>query len=333
MNALHSMVVPMVTLLLAANLTRGQHWKIVTFVLGLVTAGCLVGVLQFSGARVDNPLLNDLPNIVSGNFANRNHFALFVSIGCLFLPAWVFRDRRDLIRRSMIGALLLIFFVLTIFATGSRMGTLVAVIAMALSFMIVRHDAVVVLRSLPRIAAMSIAASVTAAFISAVALSISLGRAKSIGRAFELEVSEDLRARALPFVLDAISRYFPVGSGFGTFDPIYRILEPDTLLQPAYFNRAHNDWFELVLDGGILSVALLAGAILWWLLASFRCWFAYDQVLPRLASSIILLVSVASLTDYPARTPMIMALLVLAGIWLAGMQNTLKTPTDATSAK
>ncbi|MGN5376496.1 hypothetical protein [Sphingomonas hankookensis] len=65
---------------------------------------------------------------------------------------------------------------------------------------------------------------------------------------------------------------------------------------------------------------LLAAAILWWLFASIRVVRVApntEVILARLGSAIIFLILVASLTDYPARTPTIMAVLVLAAFWLA----------------
>ena len=40
------------------------------------------------------------------------------------------------------------------------------------------------------------------------------------------------------------------------------------------------------------------------------------QVLPRLGATMLSLVIIASVFDYPARTPMIMAMMVIAAVWL-----------------
>ena len=75
-NALNSLVVPTVTLVLLANLTRRQHWQVAALLIALMFASAVYGLLQFSGARIDHPLLNDVRGMVSGSFANRNHLAL-----------------------------------------------------------------------------------------------------------------------------------------------------------------------------------------------------------------------------------------------------------------
>src|SRR3546814_8158382 len=78
-----------------------------------------------------------------------------------------------------------------------------------------------------------------------------LFRAESVRRAFEIDPGQDLRTPGLPTVLSMIAAYFPAGAGFGGFDPIFRLHEPLQLLKPPYFNHAHNDFLEIVLDGGL----------------------------------------------------------------------------------
>jgi O-antigen ligase len=117
-----------------------------------------------------------------------------------------------------------------------------------------------------------------------------------------------------------IESYFPVGSGFGGFDQTFRLHEPFALLMPTYFNHAHNDFQEIALDGGLPAILLLGAATVWWAIASLRAWRAGPEaqhILPKLGSAMLLLVFVASLVDYPARTPMIMAMIVIAAVWLA----------------
>jgi O-antigen ligase len=317
-NALGSLVVPVTTMVLAANLTRKQHWQIAGLVLGLTVAGSAVALLQFSGAHFDNPLINYIKGSVSGNFANRNHFALFVALGCLIAPAWGFRRDRKGRWKAIAAVALLPFFLLVILATGSRTGMLLSGLAIVGGLFIVRTNVLRELRSLPRWMAVSIVGTTAVALIGAIVLSIALGRAVSIDRAIDLQAADDLRSRALPYVVDAIMRYFPVGSGFGTFDPVYRIGEPDALLQPAYFNHAHNDWLEIVLEGGIAGAALLLGALCWGLLATARLWRNHPEgaTLGYVGALALVLTMLASIPDYPARTPMMMAIVVIASLWL-----------------
>lgn len=318
-NALGAMIVPIAALVLIARIERDRHRQIMGLLIGLVAAGGLIGLLQFSGARFDNPLINDVSGAVSGNFANRNHFALFIAVGCLLLPVWGFSGPSPRPWRAVVAVGLLPFFILVGLATGSRSGIVLGLVGIAMGMLIVRKRVASELRRLPRRIALPLVIGILVLTVAAIVISISFDRAVAVNRALTLEGGADLRTQARPVVLALVAHYFPVGSGFGAFDAVFRIAEPDTLLRDTYFNHAHNDWLEIALDGGLPGLLLLGGAVLWWLGASVKAWRTggTDATLARTGSTMIFLVFAASLTDYPARTPMVMALLVLAGSWLA----------------
>ncbi|WP_207147621.1 hypothetical protein, partial [Listeria monocytogenes] len=90
----------------------------------------LVGLVQFSRIIYDNPFVNDSPGELSGTFANRNHFALFMAIGCLLAPTWgITGERLAYWRLPAVAALLLLLF-LTILGSGSRAGLGLGVVAL-----------------------------------------------------------------------------------------------------------------------------------------------------------------------------------------------------------
>ncbi len=319
-NALASLVVPAATLVvLAQGNDRVFRW-LPTILLAMIAAAVLLGLLQFSGAGFNSPLLNDTPGVVSSIFANRNHFALFVAMGCLIAPAWAFMDREALRWRGPIAAGLVVLFVLTILSTGSRSGMLLGAAALALALGLVGKRLRRRLAGAPRWVLPTLILAAVVVIGGAVALSFAADRADSINRLIALETGEDMRSRARPTVLAMIALYMPFGSGLGGFDPVFRIHEPFALLKPTYFNQAHNDFLGIALDAGIAGAALLAAGMIWWLVSSIRVWRARpDEAvqLARLGSALILLVLLASATDYPARTPTMMAILVVAGVLLA----------------
>jgi O-antigen ligase len=320
-NALASLIVPAVVLLLAANLTREQHWRISVFVLGMVGAGAVLGVLQFSGANFDNPLINTVPGAVAGNLSNRNHFALFLAIGCVLALTWAFRDETPPWKAAAAFGLIVIF-TLTILATGSRSGVIVGMAGIVLTFLVFRRRAAQQFKAMPRKIAVPVVVAGVVGVIGAIWLSVGLDRAVSVNRATMLEGEADLRSQIWPIVLDMIQRYLPAGTGFGTFDPVFRIGEPDNLLNPQYINLAHNDWLQIVLEGGLIGLVLLAVALTWLALRSFQAWNSSrrpggSELLAKAGSILVILVLAASVSDYPARTPLVMALLSLAAVWLA----------------
>lgn len=318
LNAASSLIVPAITLVLTASLEERERRGVVDVLLWLTAAGALIGILQFSSGGFDNPLVNDSPGAVSGMFANRNHFALFLAIGCVTLPVWAVASRERWRKAVAIG--LLPLFVLTILASGSRAGLLLGGLAVVLGLLIARRGIKRALRGTSRWVLPVTVAAVVALPAVLVATSIVAGRAVSLQRAFAMDVGQDFRGRAMPTVWQMIVDYWPAGSGFGAFDPIFRMHEPFALLKGTFFNHAHNDYLEIVLDGGVLSGLLLLAAIGWWLQASIRAW-RIDDPLAQLGSAAIFLILLASTVDYPGRTPMMMALIVVSALWLSREQE------------
>jgi len=317
-NAASSLVVPFAVLFSMGGVRAHERRWIFVLLLGLVVVSMLIGLVQFSGVDFRNPLLNGDERQVSGLFANRNHFALFMAMGCVMAPVWAFPPNHRSGWRLPVLLGLLVLFLLMILATGSRAGLVLGGVGLVLGGMLVWPRMRRQLSRYPRWVLPLGGVLLMAGFV---ATSVVAGRAASIDRLFAMDQAQDMRTRALPTVLGMIGTYFPVGSGFGGFDPIFRINEPFDLLKTTYFNHAHNDFLEIVLDGGLPAALLLAGALAWWGYASFRAvrstLVAPDDVPPLLGSALLLLLCIASLFDYPARTPMMMAMTIIAAIWLA----------------
>lgn len=316
LNAVFSLIVPLALLFLASALNEREKAWMPGLVLALVSGSMVLGLLQFSGAGFNNPFINDAPSEVSGIFANRNHFSLFLSMGCLLAPVWAFWNGRRPGWRVTVALGLILLFILTILASGSRAGILLGLLAFVLGLGLARHGIRRELRGAPAWVFGAIIAGILATVSLVVLLSVISDRAVSVNRALSLSGEDDLRSIGLPVVWSMMGEYFPFGSGFGGFDAVFRIGEPAHLLSPSYFNHAHNDFLEVVLDGGVAGGLLLLAAIGWWLFATVRAW-RLGSGPALLGSAILLLVFLASLVDYPARTPMIMAMVVLAAMWLS----------------
>ncbi len=318
-NAASSLIVPITILILAASLDPTERLRVPGILLCLMGVSALIGLLQFSGAHFDNPLVNDTPGEVAGLFANRNHFALFIAIGCILAPTWAFQKGRRSAWRGPMALALVLLFDLIILASGSRAGIIFALFGSTIGLVLAWKGIRKSLQSYPRWVFPALIAGVAALVAVAVLISIKAGRAVSISRVMAIDPGSDMRHRGLPTVLGMIREYFPWGSGLGAFDPVFRQHEPFDLLKPTFFNHAHNDFLEIVLDAGVFGVLLMIAAIGWWFLASLRAWRGGDSSkgpLPKLGSVAILLILIGSVFDYPARTPMIMTMIVLAGLWL-----------------
>jgi O-antigen ligase len=317
LNAAASLLIPAAVLLLLAQLREDERAWLPGVLLAVITASTVAGLLQFSGMGSNNPLINDSVGQVSGTFANRNHLALFLALGCLLAPVWAFRGGRRPGWRAPVALALVLLFALVILATGSRAGLVLGALGLAAGPLLVRAEIARALRRYPRWVVPALGAAILAVVIALILMSVAADRAVSINRALAVDPGQDMRGRALPTVLSMIAIYFPAGAGLGGFDPLFRIHEPFALLKTTYFNHAHNDWLEVVLDGGLLGLLLLLAAVAWWAWASVRAWRTAGATLARLGSVMLLLVMLASLFDYPARTPMMMATMVIAALWLA----------------
>ena len=316
-NALFSLIVPLAVLVLATGVREEQkHWISVA-VLAVIALALLVGLIQFTGAQIVNPFVNGTPGAVDGMLANRNHFALLLAIGLLIAPVWGLGVGSTSRVRAPVALGLVLLLVLTILASGSRAGMALGVVALVLGLAMSRRGLQSALRRYPRWTLPALGVGIVALIGIFVLASVAADRAVSIDRLVDQDAGQDMRARGLPTVLAITRAYFPFGSGLGSFDPIFRMHEPFALLKPTYFNHAHDDFLEIVLTAGSPGLLLLLTAIGWWLWRSAVAWRG-EAVLPKLGSAVLLLIQLASIVDYPARTPIIMAIATIAAVWLGG---------------
>lgn len=323
--ALTGMLTPLAVLLLMTSISAEERLLTVNVVFLLTILSALLGLMQFSGGGLNNPFINDTLGAVSGSFANRNHLALFLAIGCLLTMFWAFSPKHSKWWRGLVAAGLLLLILLLILATGSRAGMGLGGLAVSLGAIMFRKKIQRDLRGLPRWVQPAILSAILIVFAGFIYLSIAANRAVSLQRIFYINSESDMRANGLPIVLDIIQNYFPFGTGFGSFDPIFRIYEPLRLLKITYFNHAHNDFLEILIEAGLPGALLMLAALGWWAVASTKAWrlAASSAGIPaKLGSSIILLIIIASIFDYPARTPMIAAIIVIAATWLSDKRAT-----------
>lgn len=325
LNAASSLIVPTAVLWLTLSLNEDERGRLPGLLLGLVLVSTVVGLVQVSSFTFDNPLINETPQTVSGTFANRNHFALHMAIGCAIASAWAFGPQRAHPSRGIVGFAFVLLFMLAILVSGSRAGLLLGSVGLVMGFLLSGTRIKNALARYPRWAFPTLVVVIVVIVTSIVWLSIAADRAVSLDRLFAADLGQDMRARGLPTVRSMLVEYFPFGSGLGGFDPIFRIHEPFHLLKPTYFNHAHNDLIEVVIDAGLPGLLLLLVALCWWGCASIDAWRAGagpQAALPKLGSTILLLVLLASIVDYPARTPIIMAWAAIAAVWLSGHSRT-----------
>jgi O-antigen ligase len=261
------------------------------FFLGLF-CNLLVGALQYS-LSANGDVVDILPyGIQGGLFANANHFStlLFISIP-LIVYFGLYKHQRML---SILGVAAVLLILL---AANSRAGVLFGLAVTAASLIAVPGRSRITL------------AAMIAAFVG---LSI-----YSVGALSKID-PENLdqqfgRVEFARTTLDGIRDNWPLGVGFGNFVNAYQVYEKPEMIFREYVNHAHNDYLELVFEGGVLAAALIGLYLFLLMKAAFS---RESDPLKRAALISIVFVLAHSLVDYPLRTLAIaMSFALLNGIF------------------
>lgn len=323
LSSLIGMVLPFAVLLGYGSLPTERGRSLLTPIAIGCAVSAFLGLAQLGGGA-SSPLYfyrvtsEGLP---VGLLANRNHQAVLLAMALPMLASWANQptDRRVFVSRRWIAAALSLFMILMIIATGSRAGLACGLVGAGAAVIFwQRRDAATPARG--RLSKALFYGGIAAGIL-VVASAAYLSRDEGFQRAAGLSVEEDLRVRYLPTLIEVAADFFPVGSGFGSFDPVLRMYEPFEFLQPKYLNHAHNDLIELVIVGGLPALLVLIAFVSWIGLSvpSIIRFFSSSQsaAFGGLGLIIVLLALGSSLVDYPLRTPLHTALLAIALGWIS----------------
>ncbi len=323
LNALGAMVLPVAILVLGVQLHPQRQAALVTLPLAMGMLSAALGMWQLLGNHNNTLYLFDITNKGSpvGLFANRNHQA--VALSCLiplgaaalhqFWPEhWPSRARSAV---ALLGLMVILVLVLV---TGSRAGLLTSLVASALVVLLGSkmdggppYSGTMERRLLPAIG------SVFAAGIGLVA--VWQDRDLALRRLLGTAPQDDLRAEILPILWRIVQDHGFWGTGIGSFERVYQIYEPAKLLMPAYVNHAHNDWLELLITGGRPAMLLCFATAFLLALRFSQLWRSSRpdkmQALRWTGFICIIILSLASFSDYPLRTPYLAGLFVLCLVW------------------
>jgi O-antigen ligase len=115
--------------------------------------------------------------------------------------------------------------------------------------------------------------------------------------------TEDSRRTSFTLTTRAAKGYFPVGSGIGSFQEVYRMQENPAAVDNFYMNHSHGDYFELALEAGLPGLILVAAFVVWWMRRSFRLWTDPEaDPFAKAATIAIGMMLAHSVVDYPLRT-------------------------------
>lgn len=284
---------------------RERLW-LTSMVVGAALISIVIGGLQVAGPD-SGPLYFYSPtNLGSavGLFSNRNHQAALLIASLPFAALWAALGGKSERYGTPLIVATIAFYLVAIVGlviVKSRAGVFMLPPALVAGFVIM---------SMARSARnRRTVAMVGGGVVVALFVAVAFGLGPLMERFSE---EGDLRGATSATVLEASTAYLPLGSGVGSFVPVYASVEPIDTMKPAYWNHAHNDLVEVWLETGVLGAAVLLAFLLWWAAASWRIWRAAPSggdSLAQAAGIVTTLLMVHSLADYPLRT------LALAGVF------------------
>lgn len=321
-------LLPGVALFLAA-LQLSNNWRrnLVLIVFAILIASVILDLLQMMQGQASLLRFYATTNVdrAVGFFANSNHNAAFlysaIPLGAAF---WVgFRHQPQ--QRLLLAPLLLVV-VIGLSLAQSRAGLILGLIAGLCCILLVVWNG-------NGMGQRRLWMGVLGVNVLALFLAFQFGFVGFEKRMQDSDILGDLRWPVASVTVKVAGANLPFGSGFGTFVPAYQMAEPRLLLLERFVNRAHNDWLEFWLEGGIFSVLGLVVFIGWFLPAVTRVWKAESTAgsslaitLARASSIVIALLLVHSTIDYPLRTTSLLILFSLACALLISRNDTSPRP-------
>ena len=338
LNSLASLIVPAAALILAIRFDRAALERLLPLCAAITLVSAALGILQTFGSPGSALYFYEItnPSAAVGLFANRNHQACLLALTIPMLLLWGARRDGGAISRRLAALAGIGVLIPLILITGSRSGLIAAAVGLVVALALLpRWLAAGPGQSDPgfkenRLRRVSVWGAVLAVPAAMALATIWLGRAESWDRMRLVFTTEDLRFKALPTMVKVAAKYWPAGTGMGSFERVYQANEPDQLLSPVFLNHAHNDWLEMVITGGLPAVILISAALGAILHIALRALLGKNGDLRtasyvHLGLIIIALIGIISVSDYPLRTPLLQIYFVIAMVWVS-CSNVVNTP-------
>lgn len=220
-----------------------------------------------------------------GTFANRNHFANYLAMALVALVWLAYESWRDSRQkedstftgrqRTVVWVCCGLFLIVGILVSRSRGGALFGLPFAVLALMAISLR----IKGWSRGWRIAVPLSLTV-FVLSIAL---VGYELVLSRLTteQLASSADFRGRLAETTFEGAMAFFPLGSGWGTFDLAYPRFQPASL--PGFATQAHMDYVQMLFEGGIFfvvfAIAFIALAAKRAYLLARRAWL--DRTLNR----------------------------------------------------
>lgn len=306
-----SLIPPLAIVILAWRATDSDRRSLLTVLVACGVVEVILGAQQLAfGNRHLMLYAETLATAdLQGTFANRNTTGLFLDIALCGLVGLVWRQRHNIVSLGAscgIAALL----ALGLFLTRSRSSMALGLVPLTMLLTYLWS-----LRAQIAVSRVRIAVSIAVMMVLAVSFTALVGNARIQHSLSRFDTLQDARPAIWEDAKASASRFWPVGSGIGTFDEVFQVDESLENLGPGRAGRAHNEILETTIESGILAPALIAAwAIAIILTAWTRIRSATDRGPAVSALTIFALLAFQSVLDYPLRNQ---AMLCAAGLALA----------------
>ena len=307
--SLLSLGAPVLAMILASQLSSRERSLVVALVCLLALVSFGLGVLQvISGGNWGHFYQETHRGVITGFHANRNAAADLLLLGVLAAPflATLGQNETSAIRHGFFVAVLSFGVLLT----QSRMGIAILPLAI-LGSIALRYALAGWAMSIKRFAAwIGMIALTVGATIAGVLLT---GPSRLSAAMERFSATNDLRFELWQDGWFAAAKFWPVGSGIGTIQPVLVSVERLENVDRSLPNRVHNDFLEYLVEGGFLAAAtLLSVAIIGVkLLITAMNGPTRRRPIALFATFTVVGLAMHSIMDYPLRA---MSLATLAGL-------------------
>lgn len=296
--AVVGLIAPAITAILSPYGRRSRYDALCRCIAALGIMTVVIGAIQLASARqAMNWFAGGNPHQLYGTFANHNSTGLFLVIAlCAALGTRI--GAGFLGRATKIATCLLLVAGVVLTQSRSSMALMIVPATQCILLAVHRHSA----WKMPPLKTMA-SALILLGIIAGMA--ISNGR---INQSFQrFDDLHDARIMIWQDSIVAIGRYWPVGSGVGTFDEVFQLDESLENTGRHKAGRAHNDFLELILESGLPGAALALSWIIYLAKLSWRLLLQRDT---RISAPIFILISIfaQSLIDYPLRNQAILCI-------------------------
>jgi len=297
------------------HLGRGGHRILFQVFTVFALVNALLVVLQAQGVTALTLYWTTPTRPGFGLFANKNHCAALLVAAmpiAVSTCTQLLRDRSPG-TRYMTSGIMLTLLAVTVFGCLSRAGLALMPVGLGPALLILLRDRLS-RRTLLWAAVVFVLVLLLAFFV--------LPRTFIVAETLQrFGADREGRYDFWPDVLSAIRTYAPVGSGLGTFVPVFTLHETLENVHLTYTNHAHSDYLEILLETGVAGGVLVVAFLVWFFVTGTKrlrdnwATSGFDMMVASVSAMLVLLLH--SGLDYPLRTLALSGLFAVASAILA----------------